>query len=214
MNIEDELRKWIAVCIFGLFVLMSFLVINLIHFMYFEVKVILFACVLDILIAILVSAPSTYYLMVKRGLLNRTEHTLSTFLFASMLFSYSVMGPTVIDRSLSIYIVEKIDQRGGEVALDAFEELFVNEYVPEYRLVDVRLTEQFSSGTIKLDGECAVLTKRGKTLADTMKWYRRYFLPRKRNLMGEVTDQLTRPFENTIQYVDVACSRASPANSR
>ncbi len=127
-----------------------------------------------------------------------TEVFLATLTSLLLVVLYAVMGPTVIDRSLSLYIVEKLDQRGGEISEDKFDEVFVSEYLPEFRLVDVRLTEQVASGTAVIENGCVRLTKRGRSLAAFVRFYRRTFLPRKRYLRGEVTDQLTKPFEKPV----------------
>ena len=67
----------------------------------------------------------------------REDTTFDYFILIGYAFAISI--PTVIDRSLSIYILEKIDQRGGGIKQEAFERVFTNEYMLEHRLVDVRL---------------------------------------------------------------------------
>jgi hypothetical protein len=62
-------------------------------------------------------------------------------------YALAISVPTVIDRSLSFYILEKLQQRGGGIRYAAFEQVFTQEYLKEHRLVDVRLTEQLESGT-------------------------------------------------------------------
>ncbi|WP_216074005.1 hypothetical protein, partial [Acinetobacter baumannii] len=62
-------------------------------------------------------------------------------------YVFAISVPTVIDRSLSFYILEKLQQRGGGIREDAFRQVFTEEYVREHHLVEVRLTEQLQSGT-------------------------------------------------------------------
>ena len=112
----------------------------------------------------------------------------------------------MIDRSLSFYILEKIQQRGGGIKFDAFEQVFTNEYVKEHRLVDVRLTEQQQSGTIVINAGCVKLTAWGNTLATASRYFRGHFLPKQRLLMGEYTDALTDPFRNSSTQSDYACN--------
>lgn len=114
-------------------------------------------------------------------------------------------APTVIDRSLSFYILEKIQQRGGGIQLDSFEQVFTQEYLKEHRLVDVRLTEQQSSGTIMIQDGCVKLTERGKRLASFSRYFRQNFLPKQRLLMGEYTDDLTDPFRNSEKLFNYEC---------
>ena len=112
-------------------------------------------------------------------------------------YAFAISIPTVIDRSLSFYILEKLDHRGGGIQLASFEDVFTREYVKEHRLVDVRLTEQQASGTIIIQGGCVKLTKRGKRLAGFSRYFRKIFLPKRRLLMGEYSDSLTDPFRSS-----------------
>lgn len=183
----------------------AFLVVNFIHFQYVTVSVILFACMWDAAIAnVLVLG---LYAIVRRRapIVLPTEFALTAIASNLLILLYAVMGPTVIDRSLSIYIVQKIDQRGGEVAQSAMPSIFVNEYMPEFRLVDVRITEQLASGTVVIEDGCIILTDKGRKLARFADLYRKTMLPQKRLLMHEVTDALNDPFRSASQKVDTTC---------
>ncbi len=192
---------------------LCFLLINFVHFQFVPVKVILWACLVDLILTLAVLIPAGYFLLRRKSALSLEESVLSVLLASVTVILYAVMGPTVIDRSLSIYIVQKLDQRGGAVAIDAVSDIFVEEYMPEFRLVDVRLTEQISSGTARVEGNCLVLTSKGRLLADFADFYRRTLLPQKRILMDEVTNQLTRPFDGAQQKVDTACNRTAQFDS-
>jgi hypothetical protein len=75
----------------------------------------------------------------------------------------------------------------------------------EHRLVDIRLTEQAESGTIVIEGDCVKLTPRGKRLAAFGQFFRKNFLPKRRLLRGEYTDQLTDPFMHSDAAPDYMC---------
>ena len=120
-------------------------------------------------------------------------------------YAIAISVPTVIDRSLSFYLLEKLQQRGGGIRQDRFQDVFVTEYMTEHRLVDVRLTEQLQSGTIEIRNGCVRLTGRGQRLAGFSRWFRANLLPRHRLLMGEYTDDLTDPFRNSAATVDYTC---------
>jgi hypothetical protein len=197
----------LATCVAAVVV---FFAINLIHFNYFQVDVVFFSCLIDIALTGLIVGPAAYWVLSKRKTLTQTEMSLTGMLIALSLVFYSVMGPTVIDRSLSFYLVEKLRLRGGEIAYNAFPEIFVKEYIPEYRLMDVRLQEQFSSGFAEYRGDCVVLTDKGRFVAGFMDFFRRNMLPKKRNLLGEITDKLTHPFDGAKQVVDTTCSDKTP----
>jgi len=76
----------------------------------------------------------------------------------------AISVPTVIDRSMSLYILEKIQQRGGGIKLDRFAAALTKEYMAGHRLVDVRFTEQAESGTLEIVSGCVELTVKGKAL--------------------------------------------------
>ena len=121
-------------------------------------------------------------------------------------YIFSISVPTVIDRSLSFYLLEKIDQRGGGIRADAFEEIFIKEYMIEHRLVDVRLTEQLESGTIELSEDgCVLLTPKGALFVRFSLYFRSNWLPSQRLLNGTYTDDLVHPFRNGSPDFDYDC---------
>ena len=120
-------------------------------------------------------------------------------------YGLAISVPTVIDRSLSFYILEKLQQRDGGIKESSFEDVFTKEYVNEYRLVDVRLTEQLQSGTIVIENGCVKLTEKGYFLANFSRFFRHHLLPEKRLLRGNYTDVLTHPFQHSVATVDYTC---------
>lgn len=139
------------------------------------------------------------------GSLGRFEKVLLVAVFGLGGYIFAISVPTVIDRSLSFYILEKLQQRGGGIRLDRFEYIFTTEYMREHRLVDVRLTEQAQSGTITIKGNCVLLTERGDRLATFGRFFRKNLLPKQRLLRGEYTDQLTDPFRRSDPSPDYLC---------
>jgi hypothetical protein len=87
----------------------------------------------------------------------------------------------------------------------ALHDVFAKEHMPGYRLLDVRLIEQVSSGVAVIKDGCIMLTPRDAFIASAMSAYRKLFLPKKRILIGQVTDELTDPFRNRTPQVDVTC---------
>lgn len=192
---------------------LAFLIVNYIHFQLVTVSVILFACAWDGAIASALVLGGYLLLRRRAPILLPTEFALIAIASNLLILLYAVMGPTVIDRSLSIYIVQKIDQRGGEIAQASLEDIFVEEYMPEFSLVDVRLTEQLSSQTVIIEDGCVILTKKGKLLSRFADRYRKALLPQKRRLLNRETDALTDPFRNAPQKVDIACPGRAAAPS-
>ncbi|MCC4591430.1 hypothetical protein [Xanthomonas sacchari] len=180
------------------------LLVYYVHMRYFRVNVVFYASILDGVIAV-VLVGGGLWLAKAFNSFTRLEmlQLLAIWLLGGYLFAISI--PTVIDRSLSFYILEKLQQRGGGIREDAFRQVFTDEYVREHHLVEVRLTEQLQSGTIRIQNGCVVLTPRGEQLASLSRFYRKNLLPTHRLLMGKYTDTLTDPFRNSTMSSDYRC---------
>ena len=133
------------------------------------------------------------------------EAILTIILALALAVNYAVLVPTVIDRSLSIYILEKLAQQGGGIRYDAFEDILRKQYMAEYRVADVRLTEQVNSGTVTIVDGCVRLTPRGERIARLTRFFRSNVLPKRREIMGSYSDALTDPFRNSTHLVESEC---------
>ena len=194
--------KFVAItALFGLFLLGVYFV----HITYFKVSVVFYSALLDAVIATF--AGLILCIWVKWFRVFNPFETLQLICIWLLLgYSFAISVPTVLDRSLSFYILEKLQQRGGGIKLADFDKVFTQEYVKEHRLVDVRLTEQQQSGTIVIQDGCVKLTPWGQTLATSSRYFRNHFLPKQRLLMGTYSDDLTDPFRNSPSKVDYLCN--------
>lgn len=194
------LRSCIATILF--FLLLG--VIHYIHIAYFRVNVVFYASIGDVTIAVSLAGAALIFLAYFRPLSNLEKIQLVIiWLLAGYAFAISI--PTVIDRSLSFYILEKLQQRGGGIRQDNMQDVFVEEYMVEHRLIDVRLTEQLASGTIVIKNGCVKLTPKGEYIASFGRFYRQHFLPKQRLLMGEYTADLTNPFRQSNNNMNYMC---------
>ena len=164
-----------------------------VHIYFFRVNVVFYAAIADALLAAGVASTLMFFNRSFRALANFEKSQL-VIIWILTGYALAISVPTVIDRSLSFYILEKIQQRGGGIRFDGFEQVFTQEYVKEHRLVDVRITEQIESGTVTLVDGCVRLTEKGDRLASFSRFFRRNLLPKNRLLMGKYTDDLTDPF--------------------
>ena len=180
------------------------LVIYVLHVRYVPVNVVFYSAILDAvlatILAITVVATVRWF-----KVFTRFETLQLCCIWLLLGYSFAISVPTVIDRSLSFYILEKLQQRGGGIKLDAFDQVFTQEYVKEHRLVDVRLTEQQQSGTVEIKDGCVKLTAWGQTIASSSRYFRAHFLPKQRLLMGKYSDDLTDPFRNSVERADYRC---------
>jgi hypothetical protein len=180
------------------------LVIYILHVRYVPVNVVFYSAILDAVLATILAATLIATVRWFR-VFTRFETLQLCCIWLLLGYSFAISVPTVIDRSLSFYILEKLQQRGGGIKLDAFDQVFTQEYVKEHRLVDVRLTEQQQSGTVEIKEGCVKLTAWGQTIASSSRYFRAHFLPKQRLLMGKYSDDLTDPFRNSVDRVDYRC---------
>ncbi len=178
--------------------------VYLIHVTFFKVNVVFYGSILDGFIATAIALLLVSFIGFF-GDLSRFEKTLLACIWVLIGYSFAISVPTVIDRSLSFYILEKLQQRGGGIKLSAIEDVFTKEYVKEHRLLDVRLTEQEQSGTLVIKDGCVKLTEWGNTLATSSRYFRNHFLPKQRLLRGEYSSDLTDPFKSSDANVSYFC---------
>lgn len=177
-----------------------------VHVRYFRVNVVFYAALLDAALATMVAA--TLVLAISYfSVIGAFEKLLLIIIWLLIGYAMAISVPTVIDRSLSFYILEKLQQRGGGIRQDGFNQVFTQEYMREHRLIDVRLTEQIESGTIVIHDGCVQLTPEGDRVAMFSRYFRQNWLPRKRLLMGEYSADLTDPFRaGDSAKPDYACA--------
>ena len=179
-------------------------VIYVIHSWYFKVDVVFYSAIADGVLAAVVTlliAATVKWFKTFTGL-----EKLQTFVICLLLgYGFAISVPTVIDRSLSMYILEKLQQRGGGIQLAAFDAVFKDEYMKEHRLVDIRLTEQQQSGTIEIVNGCVKLTEWGQVVASTTTWFRQNLLPKNRLIGDAYSSDLTNPMRNGVQRSDYLC---------
>ena len=194
------LKSFLATAFFFVCLLVAYVV----RMRYGQVDVVFYSTIGSAVVAVLIAGA---LLTLSRAFSNFSGLEKGQLLVIWLLvgYAFAISVPTVIDRSLSFYLLEKLQQRGGGIRQDRFQDVFVKEYMIEHRLVDVRLTEQLQSGTIEIHDGCVRLTARGERLAGFSRWFRANLLPRHRLLMGEYTDDLTNPFRNSAATVDYTC---------
>jgi len=187
--------KVISALLLTLLYVVLLLAIYVVHVWYFPVQVVLYSAVLDAVLAAVATAV-ILLLIGRRAPLAGFERVLLVVIWLLGGYAFAISVPTVLDRSLSFYIIEKLAERGGGIKETSFPDIFVHEYMEEYRLVDVRLTEQLESGTIAINDGCVTLTPRGWWLARVSSFLHQNFMPRHRLLAGTYTDALVDPLSH------------------
>lgn len=180
------------------------LAVNWLHGRFFTVDVVFYSALFDVALATALAG----VLLGATGFFapyNRFERAQQFACWLLLGYVYAITVPTLIDRSLSFYILEKLQQQDGGIRQDRFEDLFTQDYVREHQLVAVRLTEQQASGTVVIENGCVRLTGRGQRLASFSQFFRQHLLPRRRRLLDRYTDELTDPFRARFGAEDGAC---------
>jgi hypothetical protein len=196
--------KFIKTLLASLIFVFILFVVYFVHVTFLRVDVVFYAAIVDALLAAGLSA-IIIYLFKFFGVLGLYEKFLLICIWVLAGYAFAISVPTVIDRSLSFYILEKLQQRGGGIQMARMPDVFTQEYMKEHRLVDVRLTEQAQSGTIEIVDGCVKLTPKGERIASVSRFFRLHLLPKRRLLMGEYSDDLTNPFRNSVEAPDYLC---------
>ena len=127
--------------------LIIFIIIHIIHFTSYNIQVVLYSSLLDSIIAISLVAIILYYLKSKKIIgLKKSEICLvllNSFLILSL---YSILIPTAIDRSVSLYILNTIDAQTDPYPVSNLDELVKKKYIIEMNVIGQRLIEQKASG--------------------------------------------------------------------
>lgn len=198
------MNKYVRALLATLAFIAVLLTTHYLHVRYFRVDVVLYAAMIDAVLAIVLCGGLLWATRQARHFTG-LECTLLVLFWALGGYSFAISVPTVVDRSLSFYILEKLQQRGGGIQQARMKDVFINEYMVEHRLVDIRLTEQLESGTITIQHGCVRLTEKGQQVASLGRFYRTHFLPKHRLIMGGYSDDLTDPFRRSEVEVDYRC---------
>lgn len=198
------MSKYLRALLATVMFIVVLLTTHYLHIRYFRVDVVLYAAIIDAVLAIVLCASLLWGTRQARHFTG-LECTLLVLFWALGGYSFAISVPTVVDRSLSFYILEKLQQRGGGIQQASMKDVFINEYMVEHRLVDIRLTEQLESGTITIQNGCVRLTEKGQHVATLGRFYRTHFLPRHRLIMGGYSDDLTDPFRRSAEEVAYRC---------
>jgi hypothetical protein len=199
-----QAMKWYRALLAMVLYVVVLAAVYVVHMRFGQVDVVFYAAIEDALLATAIVAAALFLSRFFVIFCNFEKiQIVAICLLAGYALAISV--PTLLDRSLSFYLLEKLQQRGGGIRLDAFEFVFTQEYVKEHRLIDVRLTEQLQSGTVRIENGCVLLTSKGDALASASRWFRANLLPKQRLLMGNYTDDLTDPFRHSLATPDYLC---------
>ena len=157
-----------------------FLTINVIHFHFFNVNVILYTLLFDLIISLLV-------VIIGLAVINKNfyfnKNLLLTILLliatSQTLVIYAFVVPTAIERSLSVYLLEQLESNKGVLSISDFNIIAKKEYFNDMNVVETRINEQIVTGSIIINSDKVVLTDKGKALLKVFSFIKKYLLPQK-----------------------------------
>lgn len=169
----QRLKTYLILLIVAVFL---FLGIHWFHGRVLGMTVILYGSVLDAALAILGTALLFHFMRFRRS------WDLEPIFFFSSLFLalviYCIMVPTLVDRSLSVFVLETVEQK-KRIDESKLEGVILSRYLKEMDVTNQRIQEQLASGTIVRRGNEYVLSPWGHTIVEITRFYKENLLPRK-----------------------------------
>jgi len=170
-----------------------------IHVNFLKVDVLFYAAIQDVIIACLIFSLPLFCLD-KFLIFNSFEKILTITIFTLFGYVLAISIPALIDRSLSFYILEKLMESGVGIRRSKFDDLFIKDFVRQYHMIDVRLTEQLKSGTITIENGCVMLTEKGNYIASFSGNFRHHWLPKERLLNSNyIKSNSNTAYQNVIR---------------
>jgi len=116
-------------------------------------------------------ATGSALLMLLAGCLLRTRlridpPTLVGAIALSLSFNicFLITFPVTFDRSITMFLLARIEQHDGALDTARLEQLYVREYLGDMRQIDRRVAEQILSGNIRIDQGRIHITPQGRRL--------------------------------------------------
>ncbi|WP_370309764.1 hypothetical protein [Sphingobium abikonense] len=78
--------------------------------------------------------------------------------------SFLIVFPVTFDRSITMFLLARIERQDGQLDARSLEQVFVREYLGDLRQIDRRITEQSLSGTIRVERGRIHITPQGRRL--------------------------------------------------
>ena len=86
--------------------------------------------------------------------------------------------PTAIERSLSVYLLERLESSQGMLSISDFNNIAEHDYFNDMSVIETRIDEQVSTGSIVIIDNKVVITDKGKRLVKIFSFVKRYLLPK------------------------------------
>ena len=151
------LEKFFHYFLASLLILVIFLIIHVTHFRLLRPEIVLKACVIDIVSSCLIGF-AIYAFILKHDLFVSFSSAITMLLGLAI---YAVLVPTMVDRSLSVYMLVYLEEsKDGVLAKEDLKKMLINDTI-----LDKRIAEHLRAGAIEVDGEKIKITTKGKIVS-------------------------------------------------
>ena len=106
--------------------------------------------------------------IVARQRLRLAPETLVGAVALSLAFniSFLIVFPVTFDRSITMFLLARIERQDGQLDARGLEQVFVRQYLGDLRQIDRRIAEQSLSGTIRVERGRIHITPQGRRLLE------------------------------------------------
>ncbi|WP_062732905.1 hypothetical protein [Sphingobium abikonense] len=106
--------------------------------------------------------------IVARHRLHLAPKTLVGAVALSLAFniSFLIVFPVTFDRSITMFLLARIERQDGQLDPSGLEQVFVRQYLGDLRQIDRRIAEQSLSGTIRVERGRIHITPQGRRLLE------------------------------------------------
>ncbi|EQB16702.1 hypothetical protein [Sphingobium lactosutens] len=80
--------------------------------------------------------------------------------------SFLIVFPVTFDRSITMFLLARIERQDGQLDAHGLEQVFVRQYLGDLRQIDRRIAEQSLSGTIRVERGRIHITPQGRRLLE------------------------------------------------
>ncbi|ETI58513.1 hypothetical protein C100_23385 [Sphingobium sp. C100] len=81
--------------------------------------------------------------------------------------SFLIIFPVTFDRSITMFLLARIERQDGQLDARGLERVYVREYLGDMHQIDRRVAEQSLSGNIRVEGGRIHITAQGRRLLDS-----------------------------------------------
>lgn len=146
MNFQIKFKHYALLFIAGCVV---FLIVHITHLLFIKIDVILFSTLFDVMATLFLFFCLSYFYLTK----NRYNPSLTNLISATghlgaLLLIYAILVPTVIDRSLTLFILNRINQSKDSISSVRLHKDINKFYFIEMNVLPQRLIEQQKIGTL------------------------------------------------------------------